>query len=171
MWPCGTGELAIEAALRASEKSPRAYELEDLSEKNVKAHILAADPRLPMVRSAEKNAKVAGVHHVLSFSRQDAEWLDTKHDEHEVRFLLGILPNLVLYPKLVGELYFQLEYIMKPAGAAAFLCVNEASALALEERAPKEGYVTSREYIWQGQQCLTLLKLVRQKIQKGTKVS
>lgn len=166
VWPCGTGELAIEAALYATGKSPRAYELEVLKEKATKTHILAADPRLPMVRIAEKNAKVAGVHHALTFSRQDAKWLDTKHDEHEVRFLIGILPNLVLQPKLIGELFFQLEYILKRGGIAAFICVNEPSAETIEQRAPTEGYSSSREYVWQGQQCLTIVKLVREKLQK-----
>jgi 23S rRNA G2445 N2-methylase RlmL len=55
IWPCATGELAIEAALWAAEKSPRAYELKTLTEVEPKCTIIAADPKLSFVRSFKQS--------------------------------------------------------------------------------------------------------------------
>lgn len=167
VWPCGTGELAIEAALWASGKSPRAYELQVFDEQPPKSRILAADAKLPMVRSCEKNAKVAGVAQYLRFSRQDADWLDTKHDERSVGLIVGLLPNLGVYTKLAKEVFYQLDFILKQNGTAAFLCVNDASAESLE--AASDGYVLRREYIWSGKHTYTLVILNKQKKQKAAR--
>lgn len=167
IWPCGTGELAIEAALWASGKSPRAYQLQVFEEEQPKHRILAADEKLPMVRTTEKNAKVAGVAQYIRFSRQDAEWLETKHDEKSLGHIVGVLPNLGVYTKLAKEIFWQLDFILKQNGTAAFLCVNDASAEALE--AESEGYIARREYLWSGKHAYTLVILNKQKKQKQKK--
>ena len=159
VWPSATGELAIEAALAATGKSPRAYEQKVFDSHEAKCRIVCADPKLSMVRSAEKNAKVAGVHSAIRFSRQDADWLDTKYEENEVALLVGILPNLKIMPKLVKEVFYQLEYILKQKGNAHFLCVNEDSAHLLEQAATD--YEVKRTYIWSGKHCFTLVSLAR----------
>jgi hypothetical protein len=169
VWPCGTGELAIEAALWAAGKSPRAYELQEMSERQPPCTIIAADSKLPMVRSTEKNAKVAGVAKFIRFSRQDAEWLDTKHDERSVKHIVGLLPNLAVFKKLAKEIFYQLDFILKQSGTASFLCVNDASAESLEASA--DGYDVSRTYIWSGKHSYTLVKLTKQKKQKQVKPS
>jgi len=164
VWPCATGELAIEAALSASKKSPRAYELKILDEQKPECRILAADPRLSMVRSSEKNAKVAGVHQHIRFSRQDADWLDTKHDEAGVQVMAGLLPNLKLQPKLAKEIVYQLDFILSKDGKAGFVCVNEDSAALLEREAAS--YKLSRQYIWSGKQALTIVLLQKIKTEE-----
>jgi hypothetical protein len=164
IWPCMTGELAIEAALWASKKSPRAYQLQALDDSQPKKAIVAADPKLAMVRSTEKNAKVAGVAQHIRFSRQDADWLDTKYDEHEVPYLIGLLPNLAVYKGMAKEIFYQLDFILKRNGTAAFLCVNDASASALE--AAGNEYELTRQYLWSGKHTYTLLLCRRRKKQK-----
>lgn len=161
-WPCATGELAIEAAFRASGKSPRAYELKDMTEHKTAGHIVAADPRLPMVSSAQKNAKIAGVEGHIRFSRQDLDWLDTKHDEKGVSAMVGILPNLRLTPKFVPELFYQLDFILANKGKACFACVNDDSVRLIEEGIPKaeRAYTLERTYIWTGQQALSIVSLI-----------
>jgi 23S rRNA G2445 N2-methylase RlmL len=165
VWPCATGELAIEASFRVTGKSPRAYELKDMSEKDTATKIVAADPRLPMVSSAQKNAKIAGVEKRIRFSRQDLDWLDTKHDENKVKYMIGILPNLRLAPKMVGELFYQLDFILAPTGTACFVCVNDDSARMIEEGAVKaeRKYAMERKYVWTGQQALCMLLITSEK--------
>jgi len=173
-WPCATGELAIEAAFQATGKSPRAYELKDMTAREPKARIVAADPRLPMVSSAQKNAKIAGVEGYIRFSRQDLDWLDTKHDEKGVDAMVGILPNLRLVPKFVNELFYQLDFILADKGVACFACVNDDTVTLIEEGMPKaeRNYTFERAYIWTGQQAISLVTLTaagKRKAQKKAK--
>lgn len=160
-WPCATGELAIEAAFRASGKSPRAYELKEMAEHKTAGRIVAADPRLAMVSSAQKNAKIAGVEGHIRFSRQDLDWLDTKHEEKGVSSMVGILPNLRLVPKFVPELFYQLDFILANGGVACYACVNDDSVRMIEEYIPKaeRAYTLDRAYIWTGQQALSIVSL------------
>lgn len=171
VWPAGTGELAIEAALWACEKSPRAYELGEKSEQDTKTYIIAADPNLSLVRSCEKNAKVAGVQHRIKFSRQDLDWLDTKYDEHEISYLIGLLPNLKFYPKFTGELFFQLDYILDKGGIAGFLCINDDTADILERATPESEYSLRREYLWAGKQSIIFVVLERNTKRKNKKIT
>jgi 23S rRNA G2445 N2-methylase RlmL len=161
VWPCATGELAIEAALRASGKSPRAYELGIADAVMPECAIVAADPKLSMVSSAQKNAKIAGVHSYLRFSRQDLDWLDTKHEERGIKYFVGQLPNLVLQPKFSKELFYQLDYLLAANGVACFACVNDGTADIVETEAARSErvYTTRRDYVWSGQQAITILTL------------
>jgi 23S rRNA G2445 N2-methylase RlmL len=161
-WPCATGELAIEAVFRAYGKSPRAYERKDLEETiPVTCRIIAADPRLPLLSSAQKNAKIAGVEKRINFSRQDLDWLDTKHHERNVSTLVGILPNLRHEPKFVSELYYQLDFILRTNARACFVCVNDESADLLEKgmTAAERTYRSERTYVWSGQHPYTIVTL------------
>lgn len=172
-WPCATGELAIEAAFRASTKSPRAYELKNMTERETGKRVVAADPRLAMVSSAQKNAKIAGIEGHIRFSRQDLDWLDTKHDEKGIDTMVGILPNLRLAPKFVPELFYQLDFILANGGVACFACVNDDSVTLIEEGIPKaeRAYTLSRTYIWSGQQAISIVSLTaagKRKKQKKT---
>ncbi len=168
-WPCATGELAIEAALLATGKSPRAYELRIPDKKEAECRIVAADAKLAMVSAAQKNAKIAGIHTSIKFSRQDLDWLDTKHDEREVRYFVGLLPNLKLFPGFTKELFYQLDYILGQGGKACFACVNDESAERLEAgvAAAERRYETKRDYLWSGQQALTIVILTARGARKN----
>jgi 23S rRNA G2445 N2-methylase RlmL len=168
VWPCATGELAIEAALWASKKSPRAYELKIHDAVEPKCAIIAADAKLPMIRSTEKNSKVAGVMQYIRFSRQDADWLETKHQENGVQYFIGLLPNLALMQKLAKEVYYQLDFILKTKGTAAFLCVNDESSQRLEAaaEAAEYAYDIRREYLWSGKHTYTLIICTKGKKKK-----
>ncbi len=168
-WPCATGELVIEAALRATGKSPRAYELRIPDKAEPECRIVAADAKLAMVAAAQKNAKIAGIHTAIKFSRQDLDWLDTKHDEREVRFFVGLLPNLKLFPGFTKELFYQLDFILAQGGKACFACVNDESAERLEAgvAAADRRYEAKREYVWSGQQALTIVVLTARGARKN----
>jgi hypothetical protein len=168
VWPCATGELAIEAALRATQKSPRAYELQYHEKRDPPAAIIAADPKLALVATAQKNAKVAGVQSSIRFSRQDLDWLDTKHDEREIEYLVGLLPNLKLYPSFTKELFYQLDFILASKGTACFACVNDDTADILETglAAAERSYEARRTYVWSGKSVYTLVLITAQGARK-----
>jgi 23S rRNA G2445 N2-methylase RlmL len=172
-WPCTTGELPIEAALWATKKSPRAYELRFHEKQDAPAPIVAADPKLAMVATAQKNAKVAGIHAAIRFSRQDLDWLDTKHDERGVGYFVGLLPNLKLFPKFIKELFYQLDFILENGGVACFACVNDESADLLEAgiALATRTYTSERTYVWSGQSAFTLVRLVAKGARKTKKTA
>lgn len=81
------GTIPIEAAFFASQKSPRYYQeffpfqkldFPQWSIPRARNHgsIVCVSPSMPYLKNAEKNAKLAGVHPSLTFSRMDVENLD-----------------------------------------------------------------------------------------------
>lgn len=58
-----------------------------------KLKILSSSQSMQFVRSAEKNAKIAGVHKLIRFSRLDIEWLDAKLDEQSVDLVVSYPPQ------------------------------------------------------------------------------
>ena len=79
------------------------------------------------LKSAEKNAKVAGVNKLIDFSRMDVSWLDTKFSKGEVDIVVSQLPSPSKsfaeerVEKLLKELFYQLEYILSRKGTCVFL--------------------------------------------------
>ncbi len=61
--------------------------------KKAKPKILSSSPLMQYVRSAEKNAKIAGVNKLMRFSRLDIEWLDAKLDERSVDLIASYPPQ------------------------------------------------------------------------------
>ncbi len=61
--------------------------------KGMKPRILASSPSMQYLRSAEKNAKIAGINKLIRFSRLDIEWLDAKLDEQSVDLVVSYPPQ------------------------------------------------------------------------------
>ncbi|MEK6876732.1 MAG: THUMP domain-containing protein [Nanoarchaeota archaeon] len=84
----------------ASDNKPRIYNV-DLSMKNI--------------NYAKKNSKIAGVDKKISFSRMDAEWLDTKFDKGKVDKIVAKMPNSK-GNELYNEFFYQAEFILSDKG-------------------------------------------------------
>ena len=143
---CLSGSVAIEAALYLSNFSPNYYRKDafafqklpfieefslekwDYEIENVKVY--AYDENMPNIRSAKKNAKIAGVNKMISFSRQNVEWLDTKFGEGEVTKIITQLPQISIKvdeKKIIGkykELLYQSDYILANDGVLCLLAKN-----------------------------------------------
>jgi len=139
----GSGEIAIEAALFASNfpinyynKNKFAFlKLKPFNKFNFdnffkkidkriikkKQKIFCYDFQQRNVKSAEKNAKIAGIHKLLNFSRVDIEFLELKFKKNVDR-IISQPPVLSKYSdkkqieKLYNEFFYQAEYILKKNG-------------------------------------------------------
>ena len=139
---CGSGTIAIEAALFATGKSVHFYSKNKFAfskfmkydfkdaEKNAKTKIFACDLLQHHVKSAEKNAKIAGVNKEISFSRTEAEWLDTKFKEKSIDKIVSNPPQVTAQnkndmEKTFYDFFHNAEYILKPKGKVV-LVTNDA---------------------------------------------
>src|SRR3989338_11680466 len=59
----------------------------------VKSQIFTSSRSMVKVRSAEKNAKLAGVKKQIRFGRLDISWLDAKLDENSVDLVVSYPPQ------------------------------------------------------------------------------
>lgn len=144
---CHTGIFMIEAALHQTGRSVFYYEheftgflyaqtkdaftravngLDELSAKDVALYGYA--DMLKTVKSAEKNAKIAGVHDQIKFSKVTIDWIDAKFDEESVDLILSYPPqvskraqNQKDIEKVYDELFYQAKYLLTKKGELALL--------------------------------------------------
>jgi len=96
---CDTGEIIIEAAhytyclsvnsfhkdkLAFSHFSSVSYQFPEFKVPAVQPTIFGFSHLLNDIKSAQKNAKIAGVHKLISFSKVEADWLDIKFKDVQV---------------------------------------------------------------------------------------
>ncbi len=132
-----------------------------LNEKDTKnkPFIAASDQQLYHVRSAKKNAKIAGVNKDIEFSRADIEWLDTKFDKNEID-LIATKPMFSKYDlkktkKTYDEFFYAAKYTLSEKGK--IVLISRATEL-LKQSAEKHGFkITEERNVWQGQQKLEII--------------
>jgi putative N6-adenine-specific DNA methylase len=160
---CGSGEIIIEAALFASKfplnffnkkKFPflklQEFDFEKIDKENIKEKLMinAFDTEQRKVKSAEKNAKIAGVNKFINFSRQDIAYLELKFKEKDVDLIATNIPRLSRnvnrskIEKLYKEFFYQAAYILKKNGRIV-ICSTDAELLKRE--AEKEKFKVSEE--------------------------
>ena len=147
-----TGELAIEAALKATHTSPLKYEKHQpaaLLEEHKGSwedqprepafSIWCYDPQLGNLRSCKKNAKLAGVASSIQFSKTDPEWMDVKFKENDLSMIATIPPAVTRRnpsDKHLEELCYQAEYVLRNSeGRLVVCCLNADTAHALAKHA------------------------------------
>ncbi|MBU1198794.1 MAG: hypothetical protein KKE98_00590 [Nanoarchaeota archaeon] len=171
-----SGLISIEAALYASNTSINFFSKEfafkklkpfqnknwdvffkklDSKKKTDKLNIIGLNPLLKSVEASKKNAKLAGVDKIISFSKMDVEWLDTKLDKNSI----DIIASKVQCPskhtaestvrKTYKELFYQAEFIMKKLGIMILL--SESTDL-LKEMITKDFKLKKQGELWAGQQ-------------------
>ena len=103
----------------------------DKTIKNEKLKIYNYSNTTPHVKSAEKNAKIAGVNKTIKFSRIDLESLDAKFDKEKVDLIASYPPltsrksNQARIKKLYNELFYQADYILKKNGKVVLASKEE----------------------------------------------
>ncbi len=145
------GTVPIEAALFASQKSPRHYQESFPFQKfgfpkwhmprfRNHAPIICASPSMAFLKSAEKNAKLAGVHASLSFSRMDVENLDLKFEG--VNLLVSYPPqkSKAANSAKVDRLYKELAKQLSLIGAKACFLSDHSCEGAREVLVGKRRY-------------------------------
>jgi 23S rRNA G2445 N2-methylase RlmL len=172
---CGVGTIPLEAGLFAAQISPRFYQKDIFSfhhfleidmnqfdtdlDKSKNISIVGYDQQLRHVTAANKMAKLAGVHKIVSFSRADIEWLDTKLDEKSVDIIIAQPPvegkalEVKDMEKLYQEFFYQVSFVLATKGKIVLLCQKTALV-----RKMCEGFTIVDEHIaMQGQQKFTLV--------------
>ncbi len=173
---CKSGVVCIELALFASGLSVNYYSMDfsfkklkpfakkdweaffkkiDSKAKLEKLDIHGSDPMLRNLEASKKNAKLAGIDKLIGFSKIDIEWLDTKFDEKSLDVIASRIPCQSKHTaegtikKLYKELLYQLEFVMKKGGKAAFLSENTG---LLKEMLTKDFRLTGEDELWSGEQ-------------------
>jgi putative N6-adenine-specific DNA methylase len=126
----GSGTIPIEAALYLTEFPVNYYnkdkfaflkfhdfDFEKIKCNNVKPTIYGYDSFLGHIMNAKKNAKIAGVHKLINFSRVEVGWLDTKFEKESIDKIITQPPTSRKdMEKIYNELFYQAEFILKKDG-------------------------------------------------------
>ena len=182
-----SGMFSIEAALYLQDKSVHFYnkddfaflklpalegedfekffEAEDKKINEYKLDLFCSDYLQRNVRSAEKNAKIAGVNKLIRFSRLEIEWLDTKFEEGSVDRIVAHPPQVSKRTKpeqivkLLDELLYVSKLILDDKGKLVIL-FNRPEML--DKSLEKHGFKKEKTIeLWQGKVCLHILVLVK----------
>ncbi|MCX8146970.1 MAG: THUMP domain-containing protein [Candidatus Woesearchaeota archaeon] len=167
---CGTGTIPIEAALYAYnfpvnyfikdklifrnfkfldiEKTDFDRFFEEIDKKiyqKKKTNINGFDSILGYVKAAQKNAKIAGIHKKIRFSRIDIEWIDTKLGEKSVDKIVTKVPvlsekNKKEIAKIYKELFYQAGYILKKNGMIVVAIENDESEALIRKFSKEYGF-------------------------------
>lgn len=177
---CNDGSIPIEAALFALgfpvnyfEKNKFAFlklkqfkgmdfekffENIDKKIKKIKPGIHAFDSEQRFVKTAEKNAKIAGVLKAINFSRTEVEWLDTKFKKGEIDLIVTNPPRISKHAKeettikMFRELFYQADYVLKQKGKVV---VIGKDLDLIKTEADKYNFKADEEYeIYQGKDVL-----------------
>ncbi|MBS3136096.1 hypothetical protein J4401_03995 [Candidatus Woesearchaeota archaeon] len=176
---CVSGSIAIEAAIYNNmfpvrffdKKFPfmkfTEFDFDGLdSKKNTeKNNIFAIDSQFKNVDAARKNAKVAGIHKAISFSRLDIEWLDTKFESESIDRIVTCLPVIGRYSnrkeimKVYSEFFHQVEFVLKPSGRIV-ACVKNTEEVKEKAKEHKFSILEERK-VWQGEENFCIMKLAK----------
>lgn len=178
---CGSGEIPIEAALFLSgfpinffNKEKFAFLKLDLSinyeeffkkiEANVKAdklNVIGYDEKWLYLNSAKKNSKIAGINKLISLSRLESEWIDTKFDKASVDKIITKPPMITTHinPKSVqkkyDELFYHAEFVLKEKG---LVIVITKSTEELKKHAKKYKFkIKDEREVYSGKQILKII--------------
>jgi 23S rRNA G2445 N2-methylase RlmL len=184
---CGNGLIVIEAGMELNKISPRFFDkdkliakrlgffkgidVDDFFEKEDKKagserlDITGYDNNMNHIQYCLKNAKLANVHKLVSFSRVEAEWLDTKFTKDSVDAIVTRLPEISRKSnnkeilKYYRDLFYNAEYILKGKGRIVIVVRNyeEVKKVASDYK-----FILSKEIdVWQGQELLKVLVFER----------
>jgi 23S rRNA G2445 N2-methylase RlmL len=188
-----SGGIPIEAALFVNGISPHFYEkdnfsfldfqvfseldFDDLFDKWNKDHkkkdvdsksfVHGYDSQLKFLKSTQKNCKVAGVNDLITTSKIDLDWLDTKFNENQLDFVVTYPPfiskrfeNEAEVLKTWSALFYQLDFILKPTGKVGLLTRTPDK---LKEKAKENKFKLEKEFtIYQGKENFSYLILKKE---------
>ncbi|MBR9700207.1 methyltransferase [Candidatus Woesearchaeota archaeon] len=172
---CGAGSIILEATHFSKKRSVHFFEKDDFAflkfisykfedkEEKIASKIYAFDSQFKHVDSAKKNAKIAGVHKEINFSRLNIEWLDTKFGKESVDRIVSYIPDMSKHslPKVMQKIYkeffHQAAFVLKKKGKMV-LCTRNPKEI---KGAAKEfGFSLEQREVWQGKEKLSFLTTV-----------
>jgi putative N6-adenine-specific DNA methylase len=129
---------------------------------NSKSFLYGYDSQLKFLKSTQKNCKVAGVNDMISTSKIDIDWLDTKFSENQLDFVVTYPPfiskrfeNEAIVLKQWSALFYQVDFILKPTGKLGLLTRTPDK---LKAKAKENKFKVEKEFtIYQGQEDFSYL--------------
>jgi putative N6-adenine-specific DNA methylase len=161
---CGSGEIPIEAALFGikfpvnffnKKKFPflkfKEFDFDKADKEIIKEKLLinSFDTEQRRVKSAEKNAKIAGINKLINFSRQDIKFLELKFRD-ELDLIITNIPGLTKQVprekimKMYKEFFYQADYILKKNGKIV-VCCRDSDPIKKEAGKEKFKVVNNRK--------------------------
>ncbi|MFT4250483.1 MAG: hypothetical protein ACMXYD_03925 [Candidatus Woesearchaeota archaeon] len=170
-----TGEVCIEAAMKYTKTSPLKYKKFDnysllqeeaagWSDEEIasSADVFCYDDQLGNLRSAKKNAKLAGVLGSITFSKITPEWMDVKFEEASVSCIVTTPPPVTKRNSEsahLEELCYQSAFVLKKKGRLVVVCLTPETALKLSEYADKHELVlVSQRVVFSGQLAIEVVE-------------
>ncbi len=178
----GSGTIPIEAALFSSNFTVRHFDREkfifskfkkfkdfdfnkffwklDKEISDNKPKIYNVDLSMKHINYAKKNSKIAGVDKRISFSRMDAEWLDTKFEKGKVDKIVTKMPNSN-GNELYNEFFYQSEFILNDKGKIVLIGNSELT----EKYSSKYKFeISGKREIFSGKMKYGVFILTKQKL-------
>lgn len=125
--------------------------LDGLDEKQLKKiphELYAIDANFRHISAIKKNAKIAGVDKMISYSRTSPDWIDTKFDKEQVHHIICFVPQFSKtfavkeIEKHLQELFYQASFVLAPSGNV--VCISRETKV-LGEYAEKYKFSKSFE--------------------------
>lgn len=185
---CLSGTIPIEAALFAANLSQHHFDKEKFlfrklkkfqdfdfknffekidkkANTNIKTSITAMDKLFQSINAAKKNAKIAGINKLISFSKMDITWMDTKFKKDSIDCIVSVPPqpnklNQRTIKKLYNEFFHHTEFVLKEKGVIVFL-VEKENTLIKEIAKENNFKITSESPVWQGKKEFVILEIKR----------
>lgn len=183
---CCCGTILIEAALHACNYSVNFYDKDKFAfrrfpcfasvdfdaffeklDKQIMlpdTKIVGYDTFLQNVKSAQKNAKIAGINKQIDVSKIDVEWLDTKFGKEELDLIASCPPVMTkikenMIKKIYKEFFYQAEFVLRKNGKIVLVTATpDAFTPFAKEYAFKE---MERLVVEQGKQRLWIVTFVK----------
>ncbi len=178
----GSGTIPIEAALFSSNFPVRHFDKEkfiflkfekfkkfdfnklfgklDREASDNKPRIYNVDLSMKSINYAKKNSKIAGIDKKISFSRMDAEWLDTKFEKGKVDKIATKMPNSN-GNELYNEFFYQAEFILSNKGKIVLIGNSELT----EKYSSKYKFeISGKREIFSGKMKYDIFILAKQKL-------
>jgi 23S rRNA G2445 N2-methylase RlmL len=134
--------------------------------KEISGIITAFDYLLRHVIASKKNASIAGIEKLITFSKVEVEWLDTKVSEAKMSLIVTHPPSLSKLvnekdlAKLYKEFLYEADYVLNRKGRILVVLQNESLFLKTLEANDKFKLVWAKS-IWQGKQELKVMFIER----------
>ncbi|MFH2028219.1 MAG: THUMP domain-containing protein [Nanoarchaeota archaeon] len=176
----GDGTTVIEAALFGADSPVRYFDKDqfvfskfidfDFDSADKKTHmdnldLAGCDPIWLNVNNAKKNAKIANINKLISFSKMDIDFLETKFPEGSVDLIVTQVPvfgkhsNVKEIEKIYDEFFYQAEFILNKKGR--LVVISNKDELLKEIAVKYKFNVVDQRDVWSGEAKLKILVFVK----------
>jgi len=137
----------------------------DLFEKKLEKipnQIYAIDANFRHISAIKKNAKIAGVDKMISYSRTAPDWIDTKFEKEQIHHIISFVPQFSKsfsqkeIEKQLQELFYQSSFVLHPTGN--IVCISRETKVLGEYAEKYKFSKTFEQEVKQGNESFFVVK-------------